>query len=138
MDSPATNIFKKLLFEEFEKQKEKQMDVVAGKRKHFNSLVEKANDDLRNRSYALATKNYYNVVHLLKIEPYLDELQLSKEAEFSIKCCFCYSALMSPDRFKDEDVNTVLLDVIKELNDKFRTRLFPMFLLVLLNFHRKE
>lgn len=114
------------------------MDVVAAKRKQFNSLLDKANSDLRSKSYATATKNYYNVIHFLKIEPYPDELELSKEMEFSIKCCFCYSTLMNPDRFKDEDVNSVLLDVIKELNDKFRTRLFPMFLLVLLNFHRKE
>ncbi|XP_018564865.1 E3 ubiquitin-protein ligase TTC3 [Anoplophora glabripennis] len=138
MDASTKNIFQQFLIEEFEKQKDKKMDVVATKRKQFKSLLDKAENELRNKSYDMATKNYYSVIHFLKKEPYPDELQLSVETDYSIKCCFCYSALMNPDRFKDEEISSVLLDVIKELNNKFITRLFPMFLLVLLNFHRKN
>lgn len=138
MDANTKNIFQQFLIEEFERQKDKRMDIVAMKRKQFKTLLEKAETELRNKSYAAATKNYSNVINFLKIEPYPDELELSQEDDYSIKCCFCYCILMNPDRFKDEEISSVLLDIIKELNNKFITRLFPMFLLVLLNFHRKK
>ncbi|KAJ8919567.1 hypothetical protein NQ315_002189 [Exocentrus adspersus] len=138
MNSDISGVFHQMLVEEYERRKDQYLDVVAMKRQNFNTLLEVAHNELRNKSYAEATKCYYNLIQLVKVDPYPDEFQLSRDTDFAIKCCFCYSGLMDPDRFKDDNMHDALVNVIRELNDKFRTRLFPMFLLVLLNFHKKD